>query len=121
MVKGRYESQYEIFETKLIGIEALWELIFTVRDEAVYKRASTFLHRLYKKLSPTLAENLNPIKEEFLQTCMEAVRSGYECLQGGAALDAEVREDSKNRVARAISAICTFIDDFEGLRGRRRN
>lgn len=30
-------------------------------------------------------------------------------------------EDSKNRIARSISQLCKFIDEFEGLRDKNAN
>lgn len=66
----------EVFETKLIGIEALWEIVLCSRNEKVYKKAAEFLHRLYKKMSPSLAEKLNEIKEELLITCMDHIKTG---------------------------------------------
>jgi hypothetical protein len=55
-----------VFETKLIGIEALWEITLCARNNGVYKKAAEFLHKLYKKMSPTLVEKLNEIKEDLL-------------------------------------------------------
>ena len=43
--------QFEVHDRQLIGIEALWEIILGAQDERIYKRASEFLMRLYKKLS----------------------------------------------------------------------
>jgi hypothetical protein len=43
----------------------------------VYKSATEFLHKIYKKMSPSLVERLIEIKEELLQHCMEQIRTGY--------------------------------------------
>jgi len=68
LIKGNNEGSYEVFDTKLIGIQALWEIVLISKDPKVHKKASKFLLTLYRKLSPQLLENLNSIKEEFLKT-----------------------------------------------------
>lgn len=80
-------------------------------------------------MSPTLVERLNEIKEELLQTCMEQIKTGYNEIRaeiGGQENLYEVPiyqfshsvEDPKNRIARSISQLCKFIDEFEGLRDK---
>jgi hypothetical protein len=76
VTNSAFDSAFEVFETKLIGIEALWEIALCVREDKVYKRAADFLHKLYKKMSPSLVENLNEIKEDLLQTCMDQIKTG---------------------------------------------
>lgn len=49
-----FENNFEVFETKLIGVEGLWEIVLCSRNEKVYKKAADFLHKLYKKMSPEL-------------------------------------------------------------------
>ena len=71
VASSAFESSFEVHETKLIGVEALWEILLCARSNKVYKKATEFIHKLYKKMSPTLAENLNEIKVELLETCME--------------------------------------------------
>ena len=66
VTSSAFESAFEVFETKLIGVEALWEITLCVRNEKVYNKATEFLHKLYKKMSPTLTEKLNDIKEDLL-------------------------------------------------------
>ena len=61
-----FESNFEVFETKLIGVEGLWEIALCVRNDKVYRKAADFLHKLYKKMSPTLASKLKEIKEDLL-------------------------------------------------------
>lgn len=80
LIKGSYSGSYEVFETKLIGIQALWEIVLQAKDQKVHQKASKFLLTLYKKLSPDLAENLNNIKEEFLKTCMSHIKEGVKSL-----------------------------------------
>jgi hypothetical protein len=65
-----FDSTFTVYETKLIGVEALWEIVLCVRSDKVYKKAAEFLHKLYKKMSPSLVEKLNEIKEDLLHTCM---------------------------------------------------
>jgi hypothetical protein len=66
--KGGYYRSHEVYETKLIGIQALWEITLQAKNSKVHNKASKFLLTLYKKLSPEL--DLNIIKEDFLKTCM---------------------------------------------------
>jgi hypothetical protein len=66
VTSSAFESAFEVFETKLIGIEALWEITLCARDIKVYHKATEFLHKLFKKMSPTLSEKLNEIKEDLL-------------------------------------------------------
>lgn len=81
IVTNSYDSSFEVFETKLIGVEGLWEIALCVRNEQVYQRAADFLHKLYKKMSPSLVEKLNEIKEDLLQTCMDQIKTGYNDIQ----------------------------------------
>jgi len=76
LIKNNYGGSYEVFETKLIGIQALWEIVLQAKVESVHVKASKFLLTLYKKLSPDLIENLNQIKEEFLKICMSHIKDG---------------------------------------------
>jgi hypothetical protein len=118
LIKGNYGGSYEVFETKLIGIQALWEIVLQAKDQKVHQNASKFLLTLYRKLSPDLLDNLNSIKEEFLKTCMAHIREGVKSLTHG--LTTDEKENAKNRVARSLDQICKFIDEFEGLRDRSR-
>lgn len=68
LIKGSYTGSYEVYETKLIGIQALWEIVLQSKDQRVHQRSSKFLLMIYKKLSPDLHNKLNTIKEEFLKT-----------------------------------------------------
>lgn len=61
-----FEGTFEVFETKLIGIEALWEITLCARNNKVYEKSAEFLHKLYKKMSPSLVDRLNDIKEDLL-------------------------------------------------------
>ena len=127
ITNSAFESAFEVFETKLIGIEALWEITLCARNDKVYKRAAEFLHKLYKKMSPSLVEKLNKIKEDLLQNCMDHIKAGLNEIRqefGNDPYDmpiyqfAQTIEDPKNRIARSISQLCKFIDEFEGLRER---
>lgn len=71
VTNSAFESAFEVHETKLIGVEALWEILLCARNAKVYKSATEFLHKLYKKMSPSLVEKLNEIKEDLLMTCMD--------------------------------------------------
>lgn len=71
ITNSAFNSAFEVFETKLIGIEALWEIALCARSNSVAKKAAEFLHKLYKKMSPSLTERMNEIKEDLLQTCMD--------------------------------------------------
>lgn len=66
MTNSAFESAFEVFETKLIGVEALWEIALSARNNKVYEKSAEFLHKLYKKMSPSLADRLNEIKEDLL-------------------------------------------------------
>lgn len=77
VTNSAFESAFEVHETKLIGIEALWEILLCARNSKVYKSATEFLHRLYKKMSPSLIDKLNEIKEDLLVTCMDQIKTGY--------------------------------------------
>jgi hypothetical protein len=65
-----------VYNTKLIGIEGLWEIVLLSKREDVYQASSKFLHQIFKSLSPDLKENLKEIKEEFLAICMENIQIG---------------------------------------------
>lgn len=116
LIRGSFSGSYEVFETKLIGIQALWEIVLQAKDQKVHQKASKFLMTLYKKLSPDLINNLNTIKEEFLKTCMSHIKDGVKALKEG--VSTEDKENGKNRVARSLDQICKFIDEFEGLKDR---
>lgn len=116
LIRGSYSGSYEVFETKLIGIQALWEIVLQAKDAKVHQKASKFLLTLYKKLSPDLQGNLDSIKKDFLKTCMSHIKEGVKALNDGASSDD--KENGKNRVARSLDQICKFIDEFEGLKQR---
>ena len=73
VTNSTFESSFEVFETRLIGVEALWEILLCARNHKVYIQATEFLHKIYKKMSPSLMDRLNEIKEDLLQTCMEQI------------------------------------------------
>ena len=118
LIRSTYSRSYEIYETKLIGIQALWEIVLQVKDQEIYEKSSNFLMTLYRKLSPELFENLNSIKEEFLKICMSNIKDGVSGLKGD--ISYEEKENCKNRVARSLDAICKFIDEFEGLKSKQK-
>jgi hypothetical protein len=66
VTNSAFEQNFEVFETKLIGVEALWEILLCARNQKVYKSATDFLLKIYKKMSPSLVERLNEIKEDLL-------------------------------------------------------
>ena len=80
-------------------------------------------------MSPTLVEKLNEIKEDLLVTCMDQIKTGYNQIRQEIGDLYEVPiyqfsqsiEDPKNRIARSISQLCKFIDEFEGLRDKNAN
>ena len=74
VTNSTFESNFEVYETKLIGIEALWEILLCARNVKVYKNATEFLHKIYKKMSPELVDRLNEIKEDLLQNCMDQIK-----------------------------------------------
>ncbi|CDW85633.1 ubiquitin carboxyl-terminal hydrolase family protein [Stylonychia lemnae] len=127
ITNSAFESAFEVFETKLIGVEALWEITLCARSNRVYEKSAEFLHKLYKKMSPTLVERLNEIKEDLLQICMDQIKTGLNEIRNEVGNDiydipiyqfSQSLEDPKNRIARSISQLCKFIDEFEGLRER---
>ena len=60
----------EVFEYRLIGIEALWEIVLQARDLTVHKRALEFLQRLYKRLNQAyFKEHVFTIKMNLLDVC----------------------------------------------------
>jgi len=76
-------------------------------------------------MSPTLVEKLNETKEDLLQTCMDHIKTGLTEIRSEKdpyevpiSQFASGIEDPKNRIARSISQLCKFIDEFEGLRER---
>lgn len=93
-------------------MEALWEITLCARNNKVYEKSAEFLHKLYKKMSPTLVDRLNEIKEDLLQTCMDQIKCGLNEIKAEAGNDlydvpiyqfSESIEDPKNRIARSIS------------------
>ena len=46
-----FQTQLEVFDVKLIGIEALFEIVLQVRDAKVQEKSSAFLMKLYKSLN----------------------------------------------------------------------
>lgn len=112
ITNNAFESAFEVFETKLIGVEALWEITLCSRNVRVYDKSAEFLHKLYKKMSPTLVEKLNEIKEDLLQTCMDQIKTGLNEIRTEVGNDiyeiplyqfSSSLEDPKNRIARSIS------------------
>ena len=81
MINGSYSGTYEVFDTRLIGIEAIWEIVLQARNDDVFKKASKFLLQLFKSLSKELKENLPKIKENFLQICMSNIDIGVDKIQ----------------------------------------
>lgn len=63
-------SLLEVFEYKLIGSEALQEIVLQVRDNKVYERVTSFYMRLLRSLDKeVLSKNLAEIRLDLLQTC----------------------------------------------------
>ena len=66
-----------MYDFKLIGIEALIEIVLQVRDDKVHERASAFLMKIYKSLNKDLIEEkIAEIKMDLLSVCMTNVRKG---------------------------------------------
>lgn len=83
LIRGQYSGSYEVYETKLIGIQALWEIVLQAKDQEIYQKSSKFLMVLYRKLSPELFGSLNSIKEEFLKICMSNIKDGVSGVKEG--------------------------------------
>ena len=61
-----------MFDNKLIGMEALLEIVLQVRDKTVHEKAFKFLLRIYKNLNAELLTGkIQEIKLDMLQTCTE--------------------------------------------------
>jgi len=103
-------------------MEALWEIVLQVRDEKVYKKASMFLQKLYKRMNQKLlSERLSEIKKGVLQTCMDQMRKSLTDLNDSSSqlnrgMNEATHEDSTNRTARSIKVLSRFIEDFEGYK-----
>ena len=62
---------------KLIGIEALMEIVLQVRDTKVQEKASAFLIKIYKSMNKDLIEDkIVEIKMDLLAVSMENIRKG---------------------------------------------
>jgi hypothetical protein len=72
-----YSDSIEVFDNKLIGMEALLEIVLQVRDKTVHEKAFKFLLKIYKNLNAELlTEKIQEIKLDMLQTCTEQIRRG---------------------------------------------
>lgn len=72
-----FQTQLEVFDVKLIGIEALIEIVMQVRDTKVHEKAAAFLLKIYKSLNKDLfEEGIFDIKMDLLAVSMENIRKG---------------------------------------------
>lgn len=137
--------QFDVFNHQLIGIEALWEIILSVQDESISKRASQFLIKLYTKMAKQQKADISMIKELLYQNCMQHIKAGLKdlneknqaliqsqqygvlpsergVLNDGAVLqlhpdlaNSTSIDESKNRIAKSIKLMSSFIHEFEGM------
>lgn len=69
----------EVFEFRLIGMEALWEILLQARDLSVHTRALEFLQRLHKRMNTAFfQEKLGLIKMNLLEICDRNIRLGQQ-------------------------------------------
>ena len=109
-----FQTQIEVYDFKLIGIEALIEIVLQVRDDKVHERASAFLMKIYKSLNKDLIEEkIAEIKMDLLSVCMTNVRKGQQELNESSLirsnlindaynLQAVTNSDNQSRVSRSI-------------------
>ena len=72
-----YNNKIEVYDSKLIGIEALQEIVLQVRDKAVYTKAFAFLLKIYKNISSELlTQKLTDMKLDLLQICTDHIKHG---------------------------------------------
>ena len=123
-----FGTQLEVFDVKLIGIEALMEIVLQVRDSKVQEKAAAFLLKIYKSCNKELMEEkIVEIKMDLLSVSMGNIRKGKDELQESSGLlrspeidpynlQAVTEADHQSRVARSIQLLSKFIELFEGYR-----
>lgn len=90
-------GNFKAYTHNLIGIEALWQIVLNVVDEATYKASLDFLMKLFKRLEIT-----EEIKIYILDICMSNIKTGL-----------DINEENALIITRSIHVLDNFISDFE--------
>ena len=134
-------NQFEAYTHQLVGIEALWEVVLVAPNEEIFKRALTFMVKLYRQVVQNGADV--DIKELIYQSCLTHIRNAvqriHEMNQEFRRTDAFIGSDFESilacvqetlhplltrsesldeprlRICRSIAVLSRFIKDFEKL------
>lgn len=102
--KSEFGDELEVKDIALLGIDALWDHILSVRSDKVSSQAAHLLKRLYRGMSSADTS----VQADLLIRCMYQVKVGTERLREG------FESESVTRISRALSLLSDFIDEFEG-------
>lgn len=103
IISNEYDSDMEIRESSLLGIQYLWEIILQARNKKVFKSATKFLKKIYKGLKQPQDEAI----QEMIRNCMEFISEGSERYRSHTDFDAI------NQISRSLSLLIDFLRDYE--------
>lgn len=103
IISSEYESDIEVRELALLGMQYLWEILLQARQKQVFKSASEFLKKIFKGLKQPQEDAM----QELIRNCMEFIGEGSERYRNHADLDAV------NQIFRSLSILIDFLQDFE--------
>jgi len=87
--KLRASAVVMVFDSDLLGLDALWSVAVEALNPDVFKLAVELLIALHTKLSPQLTVNKRAVWEAFVVKCMTFVQRALVQLQAGAATPQE--------------------------------
>eukprot|EP01101_Sappina_pedata_P000734 TRINITY_DN10925_c0_g1_i1.p1 TRINITY_DN10925_c0_g1~~TRINITY_DN10925_c0_g1_i1.p1 ORF type:complete len:108 (+),score=24.77 TRINITY_DN10925_c0_g1_i1:85-408(+) len=67
---------FTIEKLDLVGLDALWRVATTAKDEQVGEQAIKFIKDIHKSLSPSLKDHAAEHKENHVSQCMSNLRGG---------------------------------------------
>lgn len=99
--KYEFDDEIDVKDINLLGLEAIWEIIFQAREAQVADQANLLLKRIYKGLRKCDLE----VQEALLRHCMNNITQS--------AFSDPVELDSVNRITRSLNILTNFIQEFE--------
>eukprot|EP01105_Mastigella_eilhardi_P020178 TRINITY_DN4786_c0_g2_i4.p1 TRINITY_DN4786_c0_g2~~TRINITY_DN4786_c0_g2_i4.p1 ORF type:complete len:3017 (-),score=891.96 TRINITY_DN4786_c0_g2_i4:79-9129(-) len=93
--------------TDLLGIDAMWRVVFEARDSDVGLDAMTLVVKMLKHLAPPLRPSFGRLREEFVQRCMQTLSDSAGTKEH--ASDATVQL----RMRRALDMLKLFLGELE--------
>ena len=100
-IKVLQNNTFEIVDMQLFGVRVIWQIALEAKDENVQKSAANFLHDIYKRISPELAEKSGKeVRKDFLVQCMNHIKTG-------------ISEKNTLRIIRVLHLLCRYIKELE--------